>query len=163
MQRRRFLRWGATAATAPLLAGCTGGDGTTTPLDQRTEPPTPTRGPTETATATTRAGAIRERTGRQQFPDYDWDQLEDETPVEADRIVMEDFTFDPLVAEVSSGAEVTFLNRDPASHTVTIPLWDVDGAVSGGASATLSVDRTGAFDYVCAYHPPDMLGRLIVR
>lgn len=55
---------------------------------------------------------------------------------------MSRFAYDPLVARVLAGEETAFPNADSAGHTAT-------------ASA--------ADDYVCRFHPPDMLGRLVVE
>jgi len=141
--RRRFLAAAAALAAAPL-AGCLGGGGDTPTA-------TPTATPTETATG-----------AQAQFPDYDWAQLTRADAVETDTITMRGFQFQPLVAKVPTGTEVTVTNDDSAGHEITVPGLDVAETLDGGQSVSLTAETAGTFDYVCEFHPPDMLGRLIV-
>ena len=176
---RRTVLGTAGTGLALALAGCAGDGGdetpdgaTDTPSDTPTETATPadTATPTETATATpteTHAGtatptATAEGEGAQAvYPDYEWSQLEGVDPEPAETITMDGFAFDPLVAAVEPG-EVEVVNDDGAGHTITVPALDIDERLAGGERATVTVDRTGTFDYVCRFHPPGMLGRLVV-
>lgn len=183
MDRRAFLGATATLST-PFVAGCSGGGGggddgdgvggddveTTTGTttagggdggdDEEEAPPAETT-VAETATPrTTTAGA----TGAQAaYPNFNWEQLEGVEPTAATTVTMRNVAFHPLVARVDAGTEVTFPNEDASVHTVTIPALDVDELVQAGERASVSFDEPGTFDYVCTFHPPDMLGRVIVE
>lgn len=170
MSRRWLLRVATIGGAA--LAGCTGGGGAGGSGDgdggggnggggegsgdtpTATEPPTPTPTPTLTATATTRAS-------HEEYSLYNWDRLQGADASSADRIVMRDTEFHPLVAEVPTGP-LEFVNEDLSPHTVTIPALDIDEYVGGEESVTVEIGREGTFEYVCTLHAPDMLGRLTV-
>ena len=76
-------------------------------------------------------------------------------------IVIEGFAFsDPIT--VSAGTEITIINRDGVSHTVTADDMSFDtGVIGGSETATLTVNSTGTFDYFCAIHP-SMTGSITV-
>ena len=97
------------------------------------------------------------------YPDYDWEQLTRADAAETSSVTMEGSTFRPLVAKVSAGTEVTFTNEDSGGHSVTIPALSVDETVSGGSSTSVTFEEPGNYDYVCTFHPPDMLGRIVVE
>lgn len=175
MRRRAFVTATVTAA-GTLVAGCAGGDtgdgdggsdggggggggagyggggggGATT----RTETTTDGDGGTSSGD-----GSV----AQEEYPDYDWDELEGAEPTETTSVTLRDTAFHPLVAEVSAGAEVTFTNEDSHQHSVTVPAMDVDQGLPGGSSTTLSFDGTGTFDYLCTFHPPGMVGRVVVE
>lgn len=151
--RRRFLRTLGTLGTVPLVAGCLEGGsnpGTATDtLHHHTTDPsdgTPTGGD-----------------AKGQFPSYSWGRLDGVDPAPATDITMSGFEFDPLVATMPPGTEVTVVNEDSASHTITIPALEIKETLSGGGSTSFTVEQTGTFDYVCEFHAPDMLGRLVVE
>jgi len=169
MRRRTFL--GSTVAlTTPLVAGCAGGDGGGGGSDGSGGDGGSDSsgggggyggggggGGGSTTTAGSGGGDAQST-----YPDYTWDQLSDADPTETTDVTIRNFAFHPLVAAVSTGAEVTFTNEDSGSHTVTIPAMDVDEQLSGGSSTTVTFDEAGTFDYVCTFHSPDMLGRVVV-
>lgn len=64
------------------------------------------------------------------------------------------------VIQARDRANVT--NEDQTAHTFTVPRLDIDENIEGGGQVLVTVDRTGTFDYVCTFHPPGMLGRLVV-
>ncbi|MBX0325410.1 cupredoxin domain-containing protein [Halomicroarcula sp. F13] len=169
MDRRTFLTRGALV-TAPLVAGCSGqqGDGGGSPTVTDTETPTDTRTPTATQTATETPTASEPTTtgtptaGQQAYPGYEWGRLSGVEPEPTTTIRMANTEFHPLVAEVTSGTGLTVTNEDVARHTITVPALDVDETVDSGASVSFTVQQTGTFDYVCTFHPPRMLGRLVV-
>jgi plastocyanin len=152
-RRRQFLRALGVAGTGALTAGCLGDDGS-----PGTASPAPTDGgTTPTTTATAGGGA------QAQFPDYDWGQLDGVDPQVATTITMTDFAFDPLVARMPPGTELTVENEDSASHTMTVPALGIEETLSAGGSTSFTVEETGTFDYVCEFHGPEMLGRLVVE
>lgn len=97
------------------------------------------------------------------YPDYDWEQLTRADAAETTSVTASGSAFQPLVAKVSAGTEVTFSNEDSFAHTVTMPALDLDEQLSGGSSTSVTFERAGSFDYVCTIHPPDMLGRIVVE
>ncbi|PSQ31551.1 hypothetical protein BRD06_01055 [Halobacteriales archaeon QS_9_67_15] len=84
------------------------------------------------------------------------------TAVATDTVAMADFAFDPLIATIPPGTTVTFPNEDSADHSARVPALDVDETVTGDAETTVSVPETGTHDYVCRFHGPGMLGRVVV-
>lgn len=165
MRRRTFLA-GVAAGTVPLVAGCTdGGEGdgdggpaanpTESPASTATEPATGAG--TDTPTPTEAAGGARAS-----YPEFNWERIEGVDPVATDAVTLRDVRFDPPVAAVEPGTEVTFANEDAAGHTVTIPALDVDRQLDGGDGTTVVFEETGTYEYVCTIHPPDMLGRMVV-
>lgn len=160
--RRTVVRAGV-AGVVGFLSGCIGGGGGDGAAGSPTPIPTasPTASPTETATPSP-SGTPDPVSAQERYPDYAWGQLDGVEPEPASTIEMRGFAFSPLVATVAPGTAVTLVNRDGAGHTVTVPMLGIDEQLGGGASTTISIGRTGTFDYVCAFHPPDMLGRLVV-
>lgn len=127
------------------------------PTTTTTAEPTPA---TTTAPPTTRDGASP---AREAYPNYDWDQLERADVAVTGDVTLRGGQFNPLVAQVEAGATVTFTNEDSGGHTVTVPAMDVDEVLSGGESTTVAFEDAGVFDYVCTFHPPRMLGRVVVE
>lgn len=176
--RRRFL--GIVATGSSILAGCTGGgggaDGSSpaesptgspspepTPAGTSSPPPTKTPSPTATPSPTGTATAARGSPGaRERFPDYEWSTLDGIDPVATTAIEMRGFEFHPPVAALAPGTEVTIANEDSSGHTITVPKLGIDETVDGGAAASIAIERTGTFDYVCEFHPPGMVGRFVV-
>jgi hypothetical protein len=56
---------------------------------------------------------------------------------------------------------VTWSNEDPTPHTATGGAFDT-GNLGTGASATVTFDTAGTFDYVCTIHP-QMAGTVVVE
>jgi len=76
-------------------------------------------------------------------------------------VVIDAFSFKPSPLTVKRGERVRWTNADPVPHTVTAAGAFDSGAIAAGAAWTLAADKTGRFDYVCAFHPT-MTGTLIV-
>lgn len=148
MNRRTFLT-AVSGFTTIASAGCVGGGG-----DGGDGTETATASPTETATAADKSEA------QQEYPDYNWELLEDATPEFTTEITLRNQSFNPVIAKVPTGT-VRFANKDSYEHSVTIPALGVDKSLSGGESMNVTVDSAGQYDYVCTFHPPSMLGRLI--
>ena len=74
--------------------------------------------------------------------------------------MLEDFNFDTEELTITAGTEVTFLNADPAPHTVTE---GVDGEAADGAmiddelaanqSTSFTFDEPGTYELTCRFHP----------
>lgn len=185
MDRRRLLARSA-AVLAPLVAGCAGDGGTPTtePTDSSTGTPsaTPTESPSPTWTPTPPEGATPTPTERATpttsptptrtptptseaqaaYPDYDWDAVEGVEPTPTSEIALRSSAYEPQVATVEAGTTVTFANEDAYGHTVTVPALDVARELSGGAATTVAFATAGTYDYLCEFHPPTMVGRMVV-
>ena len=61
------------------------------------------------------------------------------------------FAFDPMVVSVTKGTQVTWINSDTVSHTVTSPWFD-SGNLGPGGTFTYTFDQAGTFDYYCSYY-----------
>ena len=96
------------------------------------------------------------------FPGYDWGHLEGKTATDASAITLINTSFLPQMWKVSAGTKVTFVNRDSAAHTVTIPGLDVDTTLNKGGTLTVSFPKQGVYSLVCTIHPPNMLARAVV-
>lgn len=143
------------------LGGGPGGQPTTTDMEAQTRTEASTETTTE-ATSTQTETTTAESVGQREYPGYDWGMLADAEPQSTTEVTLENTAFHPLIAEVPTGTAISFVNNDSYGHTVTIPALDIDEQLSGGGSIELTFDETGTLDYVCALHPPGMLGRLIV-
>lgn len=157
MDRRRFI---ATAAAAiPLVAGCAemGSTPTQSPTATPTATATPTESPTESPTTTPEA-----QTAQEKYPDYNWRKLDDAERVPTTTLRMRGLKFHPLIAAFEPYTVVTIINEDATSHTLTVPKLDIDQRVKGGETTSITIKDAGTFDYVCRFHPPGMLGRLVV-
>lgn len=71
-----------------------------------------------------------------------------------------DFAFRPAVLRVSIGSEVTYRNRDAASHTVTegrdgvaAAGGTVDLRLPPGAAVSVRFARAGRIELTCLLHP----------
>lgn len=185
MNRRHFLARSA-AVLAPLVAGCSGDGGTATPLPtdsptrtpppSATDSPSPTASPTATPTSTgaatptdtlsptpTRTPSPTPTSEAQAaYPDYDWEAVEGVEPTPATEVALRSSAYDPQVSAVEPDTTVTFTNEDAYGHTVTVPALDVARELSGGAATTITFAAAGTYDYLCEFHPPTMVGRIVV-
>ncbi|PSP70405.1 hypothetical protein BRC79_02330 [Halobacteriales archaeon QH_8_67_27] len=57
---------------------------------------------------------------------------------------------------------MTLPNEDFADRSARVPALDVDETATGDAETTVSVPEIGTHDYVCRFHGPRMLGRVVV-
>lgn len=155
LRRRTYLRSATTLTATALVAGCTGaGDDTDDAGDDA--------GDGGAATSSPAGATAGGPTARSEYPDYSWDQLADASASAVTTVDVGSFAFDPLVARVPAGEAVSFPNADSAAHTVTAPALGLDREIQGGDEASITVAEPGTYDYVCRFHPPDMLGRLVV-
>lgn len=172
--RRTVLRAGA-GALAGVLAGCTGDEGgddgspAASPFRSPTDAPTPSRtrtaAPTDTPTVTATSTPTTSPDpvdARDAYPSYQWERLQEVDPVPTSRITMRGTEFHPLVAAFEPETELTVVNEDAGAHTFTVPPLRINERLDGGASASVTIEEAGTFDYLCTLHPPRMLGRLVV-
>ena len=81
------------------------------------------------------------------------------------------FAFDPDPLVVDAGTTIRFTNEDRIDHTVTAgtreaPLPDVfdESLPQQGATAEITLDEPGTYDYFCRIHPgPGMTAQIEVR
>jgi plastocyanin len=140
---------GILVALSLAVAACDGGTAQSAPAEP-TDPATAE--PTEPATAEpTQSAPASEATGS------------------TASVMLMDFQFDTTTLTVSAGTTVTFMNHDPADHTVTEgidgALADgafVDELVEAGASVDVAFDEAGTFNITCRIHP-DMNVTVIVE
>ncbi len=73
------------------------------------------------------------------------------------------FAFVAPTVEVPTGSRVTWINDDPAPHTVTADDGSFDSRqLDAGASFDVVLDKPGVFAYHCEIHPT-MVGTVIAR
>lgn len=81
---------------------------------------------------------------------------------DAPRVDIQGQAFVPDTIEVEAGGEVTWVNSDPAPHTVTGQGGLDSPALQQGQTYTRRFAEAGEYWYACSLHP-DMRGRVIVR
>jgi plastocyanin/uncharacterized cupredoxin-like copper-binding protein len=80
-----------------------------------------------------------------------------------DAITIQGFAFDPQTTTVSAGSEVTWMNADPAPHTVTAEDGSFDsGPLDQGGTFSMTFNEAGEVAYACAIHPT-MKGTVTVQ
>jgi plastocyanin/uncharacterized membrane protein YozB (DUF420 family) len=63
------------------------------------------------------------------------------------------FAFDQPSITVKVGTKVTWINQDPAPHTVTLDDGSFDsGTLAQGQAASFTFDKAGEFAYYCLFH-----------
>jgi plastocyanin len=82
---------------------------------------------------------------------------------EGSNVEMIDFCFQATVLRVQPGAEVTWVNRDLESHTVTGVggTWGSFDEVAAGDRVSYSFTSNGIYVYACLIHP-GMVGAVVV-
>jgi plastocyanin len=76
-------------------------------------------------------------------------------------VTIEGFAFSPGTVTVNVGDSVAWTNNDGATHTATGSGFDT-GNIANGASASVTFQSAGTFDYACSIHP-QMTGTVVVR
>ena len=68
-------------------------------------------------------------------------------------VALVDFAFDQLTLNIKAGTTVSWINRDPAPHTITFDDGSFDsGTLAQGQTATFTFDKAGEFAYYCLFH-----------
>lgn len=80
---------------------------------------------------------------------------------ETQHVVIENFKYSPLTAEVKVGDTVEWVNRDGTAHTVTISTLNVDENLPEKATSSHTFIEKGTYEYKCRFHP-GMKGKVIV-
>lgn len=125
-----------TQATTPATTTQTRPETTTTGRTT-TDTPATTPPPTTTTTTTTTTQPTTTPPG-----------------VETSTVDMVDFQFDPRNVHVDNGPEVTWINQDSTSHTVTNASdnWSKDTVVEGGGETTHTFTDSDVYDVYCRFH-----------
>lgn len=81
----------------------------------------------------------------------------------AANVVIDNFTYSPMVLTISAGATVTWTNRDDIPHTIRA----VDGSFHSPPLDTdehysFTFAKPGVYSYFCSIHPK-MVAKVIVR
>jgi len=76
-------------------------------------------------------------------------------------VTAKNFSFDPQELTVTAGTEVTFKNKDSATHTFTGTDFD-SGDIQAGGEFKHTFATAGSYDYHCSIHP-SMNGKIIVK
>lgn len=81
-----------------------------------------------------------------------------------DRTVrIDDFKFDPASRTVKTGTEVTWINRDSATHTVTADNGSFDsGDIETDKEFSFRFTQAGEYDYHCEVHGEDRMSGTVV-
>ena len=75
---------------------------------------------------------------------------------------IDNYTFVPSRTTVKVGTRVTWTNRDQVKHTITATNAAFSGFLSQGASAGITFNTAGTYEYFCAVHPA-MRGTVVVE
>jgi plastocyanin len=77
------------------------------------------------------------------------------------QIVMEKLGYVPAETSAKVGDTVEWINKDILAHTATATGGDWNVVITPNKTEKLVLQKAGAVDYYCKYHP-NMKGRLIV-
>ena len=80
---------------------------------------------------------------------------------EESTITIENFKFTPNELTVKKGTKITWSNKDPVTHDVTIDNGLFDHDIVSGDSFSFTFDTAGSFDYHCDIHKT-MTGKIKV-
>jgi plastocyanin len=118
------------------VSGCGGGDG-----DDSGSAAT-----TESTAATTEGGDDSAASGGASAPSGD--------AVRAEKVEIEDFTYNPDPVTIEEGGKVIWINRDSAPHTATAEDGSFDtGTLDEGKLESESFKQPGTYEYICSIHP----------
>ena len=82
-------------------------------------------------------------------------------PAATIEVTIEKMAFSPAEIDAKVGDTIEWVNKDAFVHTATVKgIWDIQLPVR--KSGSVVVDRAGAFDYYCRFHP-NMKGRITVK
>ena len=68
-------------------------------------------------------------------------------------VTIKGFKFTPAEVTAHVGDTIVWTNGDAMAHTATAKAGDFDLPVPAGKTASLVVEKVGAFDYFCKIHP----------
>jgi len=73
------------------------------------------------------------------------------------------YCFGPTILRARPGQQITFVNRDPVTHTVlgANATWGSYRELRRGDDVTYEFQRAGVYPFVCTYHP-GMIGAVVI-
>jgi plastocyanin len=77
------------------------------------------------------------------------------------QIVMENLVISPAETSVKAGDTIEWINKDVFAHTATARNGDFDVTMPPKKTVTSVVNKAGAFEYYCRFHP-NMKAKLTV-
>jgi plastocyanin len=77
-------------------------------------------------------------------------------------VKIEGMQFSPVKLAVQRGDTITWRNDDLVPHTATAAGRFDSGNIAPGKTWSHRMDKAGAYDYICSYHP-GMKGRIEVK
>lgn len=78
------------------------------------------------------------------------------------RITMDKLTYLPAEITAAVGDTIEWVNRDILDHTATARNGDWNVKIAAGEVKQMRLERVGAVDYYCIYHP-NMMGRVLIK
>ena len=84
-----------------------------------------------------------------------------QTEVEANTVIIKNFSFSPDVLTVKQGTKVTWINQDLMVHKVNSDTFN-SSDLNQGDKFEFVFNKVGSFDYVCSIHPA-MTGKIVVE
>ena len=76
-------------------------------------------------------------------------------------VTIDKLVFAPVEVHAKVGDTVQWVNKDALAHTATAKNGDWNVTIGPNKTATLAVNKAGAVDYFCKFHP-NMTGRVVV-
>ena len=80
----------------------------------------------------------------------------------ASTVAIDGTSYAPATLTVKRGTTVSFVNKDPFPHTVTVPGKFDSKEIGAGKTWKYKAAKAGRFDYICTLHP-NMKGTLVVE
>jgi plastocyanin len=82
----------------------------------------------------------------------------------ATRALIKNWCYSPTVLHIEPGTTITWVNRDPAPHTITGAnrAWGSYKQMRQGQALTFRFNRAGVYPYYCVIHV-GMVGTVVVR
>jgi plastocyanin len=81
--------------------------------------------------------------------------------VEANTIIIQNFSFNPSTLTVKQGAKATWINEDSAIHRIKSENFNSQDLAQGD-KFEFTFKNKGSFDYICGIHP-SMQGKIVVE
>jgi plastocyanin len=76
------------------------------------------------------------------------------------QITIDKMAYAPAEIEAKVGDTIEWINKDILAHTATVR-GDFDVTIAAGKSARVLLNKAGALEYYCRFHP-NMTGRIAV-
>ena len=77
------------------------------------------------------------------------------------QVTIDKLVFAPTEVTAKVGDTIEWVNKDILAHTATATNKDWDVIIAPKQTGRLALNKAGAFDYFCKYHP-NMKGRVVI-